>query len=407
MNAWLSLFASALVALPLAAGASGDFIISYWCGPDPAFDPVERYQEVAECNFNLCMPPCLDMGTGQNALALQACQKAGLKMIVGDSRILAKQPSDADFKANLDAIVSDYSHSPALAGYFVTDEPGAGAFPQLAAINAYLLSKDPQRLPFINLLPNYAPPGMLGTPTYEEYVARFCSEVKPRLLSYDHYAVMQDGTLRPGYFSNLEVIRRQALKHGIPMCSILLTIPHGPYRNPSEADIRWQVFTSVAYGANAILYFTYWTPLDEASGFHNGLIERDGHRSEHYPQVRRINSVLKAWGPTLMKLTSTGVYHTSELPEGCSGLPASLPFGVSADRPALVGLFQHEDGSKWAMVVNRDFKQPASVRISLGEGQLAESLSQRAGRLEKDALENGTVRFILQPGDARLLKISY
>ena len=36
----------------------------------------------------------------------------------------------------------------------------------------------------------------------------------------------------------------------------------GGKRDPTEAQIRWQVFTSLAYGAKGVLYFTNWVTLD-------------------------------------------------------------------------------------------------------------------------------------------------
>ena len=91
----------------------------------------------------------------QNKAILDACEKHGLKYIPYDGRVLAHSPSDSQFAANLDAMIADYANHPALAGYFMGDEPGPGAFPQLGAVNQYLLKKDLKRLPFINLLPNY------------------------------------------------------------------------------------------------------------------------------------------------------------------------------------------------------------------------------------------------------------
>ncbi|MEI6914110.1 MAG: hypothetical protein WCL39_03165, partial [Armatimonadota bacterium] len=314
-------------------GALTDFMVSFWCGPNPTLDADKRYKEISDANFNVCFPPCEATTVDQQWAALEACRAHGLKYVVQDGRILSKAPTDPDFGGNLDVVVQQWAKHPALAGYFIADEPGASAFPTLAAVNKYLLEKDPKRLPYINLLPNYATADQLGCATYEDYVDKFCSVVKPKLLSFDHYALF-DKSERAEYFDNLEIIRRQGLKHKIPTCDILLLLPHGPYRDPSDADMEWQVNTALAYGNKAIMYFTYWTPpADPTWQWTKGAVTRSGKRTEHYNQVKEINRRLKLFGPTLMKLTSTDVYHTGDLPVGTKAQPSDSP--VQTPSPGL------------------------------------------------------------------------
>ena len=39
--------------------------------------------------------------------------------------------------------------------------------------------------------------------------------------------------------------------------------------------------------------------------------------------------------PTLMKLTSTGVYHTIDIPKGCKPLDPTLPIRTNGDGPGV------------------------------------------------------------------------
>ena len=384
------------------AGAS-DFIISYWCGPPASTDPNTSYAEVAEANFNCCLPPCSGVTVEQNKAILDACAKYGLKYIIGDGRIMAKDPGAPDFQANLDAVIADYANHPGTGGYFITDEPNSSQFPKLAAINQYLLKKDPKHLPFINLFPNYANEAQLGNKTYEEHVAQFCSIVKPRILSYDHYIMMATDPDKPehlgSYFTNMEIVRTDGLKNGIPSSYILLVTPHWSYRNPTDADLKWQVNTALAYGYRAILYFTYWTPGDP---FNNAIIDGNGKRTEHFNQVKRINGELKVLGPTLMKLTSTGVYHTGEIPAGCKALDPKLPIKVEGD-PLVLGMFRHQDGSTWAMVVNRHLRNKTTAKLTFA-GKIQE-MSPKTGVMRDLKLENGSVSLDLRPSEAKLLRL--
>ena len=397
-----------LVLLITSTAGANDFIISYWCGPPADTDPLAKYAEVAECNFNYCLPPCSGVTVAQNKAILDACEKSGLKYIIGDERIMAKNPGDPDFEKNLDAIIADYAGHPATGGYFITDEPNSSAFPKLAAINQYLMKKDPKPLPFINLFPNYASEEQLGNKTYEDHVKQFVKIVKPRILSYDHYIMMATDPNKPenlaSYFTNMEIVRREGLKARIPSCFILLVVPHWSYRNPIDADLKWQVNTALAYGYKAILYFTYWTPGDP---FSHAIIDDKGERTEHFNQVKRINGEMRALAPTLMKLTSTGVYHTGEIPGGCEEIPRDLPIQISSDMPVVLGMFRHEDGSTWAMVVNRHLRQAASVTLKLAASVKGiQEMSRKTGLLRDLKPENGALSLSLRAGDGVLLKLT-
>ncbi|MDB6121214.1 MAG: hypothetical protein JWQ71_207 [Pedosphaera sp.] len=395
-----------LLSLPWMTAHANEFILSYWCGPPPGPDMNARYAEVAECHFNYAMIPCNGSTPEQTKAILEACQKHGLKYILYDARLMAKGPQDPAFTTNLDAVLKDYAGHPATGGYFLGDEPGAGAFPMLGAVNQYLLKHDPQHLPFINLYPNYAPLWALGTSNYEEHVEKYLDIVKPKLLSFDHYAILDNGTERPEYFDNLEIIRRQALKHNVPFGDIFLMTPHGSYPNPGEADLRWQANTALAYGATALLYFTYWTPNDGTTGFGNGIIDLKGNRTPHFEMAKKLNAEFLILGKTLIKLTSSAVYHTSPVPSGCKELNTNSPIQVSKGGPLVIGLFHHEDGSSWAMVVNRSVHKPVTSTLRFNEkiGGLRR-LNPKDGRLASVKLRQHEVTVQLLAGEAALFKL--
>ncbi len=405
---WILCVLVLIVAIAPGFGAD-EFIISYWCGPPADTDPSVRYAEVAECNFNYCLPPCGRISVEQNKAVLDACAKNGLKYIIGDGRIMAKNPEDPDFARNLDAVIADYADHPGTGGYFITDEPNSSAFPKLAAIHQHLVEKDAKHLPFINLFPNYANQQQLGNPTYEEHVQQFCSVVKPRILSYDHYIMMACDPAKPtnltSYFQNMEIVRSEGLKHDIPTSFILLALPHFSYRNPTAEDLRWQVYTALAYGYKAILYFTYWTPGGDMWVGPGGIISKSGDRTEHFNQVKRINGELKVLGPILVKLISTGVYHTGEIPGGCSAVSPDLPVQVSGE-PLVLGMFKHEDGSTWAMVVNRDLRRSTTARLKFEASvNAAQAVSAKTGVRRNLKLDEGAAELKLRPGDGVLLKL--
>ena len=403
-RAILAIFMIFVSSVPPARGDDDPFFLSYWAGP-----PIEdaRYAEIREANFTVASP-----GGGSspeaNRAILDLCRKHDLKALIYDSRINGADPAAPDFAARIDAAVADYAGHPALYGYHLIDEPGAAEFPRLAAIVARLKEKDPGRLAYINLFPNYATAGQLGNPSYEEHVDAFCKTVKPEILSYDHYALLDPAQPpRPEVFPNLDVVRRKGLEYGIPFCAVVLSTPHGPYRNPSEADLRWQAWTALAYGAKGISWFTYWTPKSQEWNFHNGILDETGKRTEHYEQVKRLHGAIRAMGPTLRTLTSTAVYAAGTKLPGVEPWPeaGAAPVARVEGGPFLVGFFVDYAGTAHATIVNVDFRAPATAKLTLSD----KPRGLRAERFDPATSawtpwpEGGVP---IAPGDGVLLRIS-
>jgi hypothetical protein len=202
--------------------------------------------------------------------------------------------------------VRDYAGHPALRGYFVADEPVVDGFDDVAAMVAEIRAVDPSTLAYVNLLPDYIPPDKLGAESYESYVDQFAEKAAPRLLSYDYYPFGEKKD-RSSFFNNLGIVRSVARRHQIPFMLIMLAMPHGPYRDPTEAELAWQVFHALAFGARGISYFTYWTPpMGGEWNNRHGLIE-GGKRTLHYHQVARVNGKARAIAAELRGFESLSV----------------------------------------------------------------------------------------------------
>lgn len=406
MKTFLRIVAACLLAFATKAKSLDEFIISYWCGPPAGGDYDAKYKEVADCNFTHASFACSGNSVAHNQATLVACQKYGLKCIVSDKRFWKAPKPGVSITNNWDAAIADYAKYPALAGYFLGDEPQIGGFVPLAPVSRYLAEKDPAHFTWINLMPNYATDAQLGGTNYPGYVELFCETVKPPLLSYDHYALF-DGQERASYFENMEIIRRAGLLHDIPMAFIFLVTPHGTYRNPSETDLRWQVNTSLAYGCKALFYFTYFTITDPAANFHNGIIDPQGRRTEHYEMAKRINGELKVLGKTLIKLTSKAVYHTGAIPSGCRELPADAAIHLDRDASLVIGFLTHEDGSRWAIVVNRDLRKPVSAALSFDEKiRRVKELRPADGKLANVKLHDHAAVIQMPPAGIEILKLA-
>jgi hypothetical protein len=372
------------------------FAIGLWCPPQTSARLADHYREIAAANFTLVI------GTaGTNAAAqLKLCEKAGLQAIVDSSGPVEKLPD-----------------SPACWGYMVVDEPGAGSFPDLTKRAADIRAHRPGRFGYINLLPNYAPAWALGTKSYDEYVSQFIDIVKPEVLSMDHYPQMRPNSdTRDQYRANLETFRKHSLAAGIPFWNFFYCMPFGDRLDPTEAQIRWQINTSMAYGAKGVLYFCYWTPGKGAAGageFPKGgaIITAEGLPTRHYDEARRINAELKHLGPTLMKLTSTGIYYINlqtNSGDVLEGSPLRKLSAIRGDPPAkyLAGMFRQPDGGRAVILVNDSYSQTGWLTVEFdAPAESVREVSKTTGKavpITDDSPELKGLQISLGAGDARL-----
>jgi len=337
------------------------FPISFWCGVPADFVAPERYKEIAEAGFTIAQVS----GTREDIVRqLNWCEENNITGMVLDRRVHAGMTGASDWRDTVREVVLDYSWHPALWGYYLTDEPSASQFGTLAEITREFEKLDPAHPTYINLFPNYANEEQLGTATYEEHIRQYLDIVQPPLVSYDHYAIQQDGNDWPIFYTNLSVVREQSLKAGKDFWQIVLSLAFHNCRNPSEADLRWQVWMTLAYGGKGISYFTYWTVTPE--NFRDAIIDEFGYQTSHYPMVRRINRQIQNIGAALLRLKSLGVWHAPVPFKGVVPKEDYAPQFVvgSSDVPISVGEFT--DGDVPALiVVNRSLERsvPAEVRV--------------------------------------------
>ncbi len=388
------------------------FPISFWCQPANTY---ENWKTAAECGFTVVPVSAATVKEGRKVL--DWLSEFGIQGMISDPRISHKMTEKRGWKDTIQEVTAAYHDHPALWGYYVTDEPGLERFESLAKIIKAFQKADPEHIAFINLFPNYASADQLGTISYERHVAAYLDTVKPELLSYDHYALLEDGD-RPQYFPNLEVIRDQALRAGIPFMNIFLSTPHFNYRDPSPADLRWQVYTSLAYGAKAIAYFTYVTP--DVENYRNGPISIYGMKTPKWDMVRQLNLEVGKLGPWLSELTSTGIYHTGCAPAGSEAL-CGCGLVAEADgsgKDLLVGEFVDGDKNPWVIVMNKDRQHAAWVTLKLHTPLTKlHEVARSTGELRAIARDQGVdayqtyedglvVQFWLAPADARVLRVS-
>ena len=406
------------------------YYITNWCGIPAAHIrhadgslARERLEEMAEAGLTLLGLD--DCGVQTNREMLAVCQEIGVKALLFEHRATAAVFDAPNREAILTALVKDYRDCPALHSYHVIDEPNCAQFSAIAEVVAILRRLDPDREAYINLFPNYANTTQLGNETYAEHLDEFLDTVQPAILSYDHYHFMQEKAHtdivldderqnailhdayrqinRPGFFDNLEAVYASCKQRGIPFMLIVLVTQHGPYRDLTEAEIRYEVFQALAYGSVRMSYFTYWTPpYDDIWHWRAGILENDGSRTQHYADVQSVNHDLQPLGQALGGRTPDAVYHIGQEPDSlvqywpgaCGRVEA-----IAAERLTLS--FFPDD---LLFLASKDYQAAQEITLTLTEGTTVSRFCPQNNTWEPLTSRNNRITLTLAAGDAALLR---
>jgi hypothetical protein len=366
------------------------FAIGFWVDPPLGEDADLRYQEIADAHFTMVLGGFGARTPEGVRRQIALCEKYDLKAVVARAGLPPEQLPE----------------SPVVWGYMIRDEPNAKDFPALRQTVDEIRAVRPGRLCYINLFPNYANAGQLGTETYDEHVKRFVDEVGVHVLSMDHYPIMKPGVdNRQGYLDNMETMRKYALEADIPHWNFFNVMPFGPHSDPTEAQIRWQIYTSIAYGSKGVLYFCYWTPRGVEFPKGGAIITPDGKKTRHYDQARRINYAIKQLGPTLMSLTSEAVYRVGP-DDSAAELLKETPIAGLTEGDYLIGQFRHADGRRAVLINNYSITHTSwpTVEFRTETDQVREVCKQTGAEIAviDDSPDMDGLQLSLDAGEGRL-----
>jgi hypothetical protein len=226
---------------------------------------------------------------------LDICHEYGLKAIVPFSDGWGRDwESILDGTLNMDNFFSQISTHPAVFAWGGIDEPANDPtrFEFIANIKAFVASKDSRHPLYNNLLPNYAS-GLTTANAYRTYVHNYLQTVHPPFLSFDSYPLTgEEASVILGFYENLQIIADEAKAEGIPFWAFANTSAFATRSAPTRQNLRFQVFTSLAYGAQCIQYFAWWT--GDAT-FHTALFEEatTGNRTAYYDEVKVVGLEIK------------------------------------------------------------------------------------------------------------------
>ncbi len=292
------------------------------------------------------------------AKALDLAAKTDVKMII----------TCEELQSEPEKTVRRFMNHPALAGYFLRDEPAVKDFAELGAWAKRIKAVDSNHFCYLNLFPNGPKEHLdgIGAKSYADYVNQFDEQVPLSFLSFDHYPITTGG-LKAEWYENLEDIARISTERNKDFWAFALATRHLTYPLPTLAMLRLQMYSNLAYGAQGLQYFTYSTPEDSRIwDFQDGIIGLDGKRTVVYDLVKALNQELQAVSGVFKDAKVISVRHTGDIiPRGTLRLnqaPAPIKVLATEGKGAVVSHLK-KGKRQFLVIVNRDYESPMKLTL--------------------------------------------
>lgn len=353
--------------------------------PDSESNP-ERFRELKEMGINVNLSNYSSADAMQKGLDL--AQQVGIKMVT----------SCPELKSDPENTVKRFMNHPALAGYFLRDEPVRKDFADLGDWARKIEAIDKQHFCFVNLIAsiNTTKTDALGTASYADYVSTFATEVPSQVLSFDFYPILTEG-IHESWYAGLEVFSVEARKLSIPFWAFGLASSYNELHPiPTIPALRLQLYSNLAYGAQGLEFWAYWM----GQGLRCAPIGLDGKRTVVYDRIKTVSTEIQNLAGVFVGAKVISVKHTGVvIPKGTSQL-ATLPSAIKVFETEGCGavVSQLENGANsFFVVVNRDLNKSLQITI-LGDESLKRVLKD--GSVVKAAAYSPATE--IEPGDVAI-----
>lgn len=244
---------------------------------------------------------------------------------------------------------------------------------------------------------------------YQDYLEEWVEAVgaeKLKYLSYDHYPFrVNSNSISSKYFLSLELERDIGLQNNVRTACYLQSVGiSGNLRRPDADEMRYNVFTTLAYGVKQIEWFTYATPIYTSETFDDAIIDVYGAKTDLFAPLKSLNTQVKNWGPTLMTLKSQAVYHNNIMEPGTQSVPDDFWWkSTNAGDNIIISYFKNHDGRKYIMVVNRELESTVTYyfNISPAPTMVTEVLKSTGAEVNTN-YSSGSLSAPFVPGEGRL-----
>lgn len=413
MKKLASLLFALIFCASLVNGQNKDFNISY---PTPgrisiiASTPIPEgreatindYYDLIDCGFNMGMSSgTLDFFNKQFSLI----KGLDFKYMVQNADLLSDKRS---------TFIIAYSKNPQFAGWKFRDEPQYKDLEQLKQQYDAQFKADPHNLIYVNLVGVLEKTFTGNLKSFYSYLEEIQSLIQPEIWSYDYYPILtKNGKLQIEYdnfYMALESFKKISKTTGKPFWAFCESMAYkaSSYSRPvaTEAYLRYEAFTALAYGAQGIVYWTYGLrKSNSAEDYTSALVNLDGKKTKAWYAAQKVNKEIQKFNHIFYQCDVKDLRHTgSKIYTSTVKLNGKFgPFRMirSQDSGVVASLIENNN-QEYVVIVNRDVLKKQKISLELLPNQRVVELT---GVKTKEYNWKKDINLVLDPGGYSIFQV--
>lgn len=253
-------------------------------------------------------------------------------------------------------------------GYYIKDEPNISDFKKIRSQFDIINKYDSISGKFVNLWPSWTGKEV-GSTSFKSYIDEYVDQCNPDFLSVDIYPVLKKGKdlkIIKQYYAIYEQLSRSAKEYNMPFFVVGLTTALESHQWPNETNMRFTAFNALAYGAQAIIWWSYSPLPSKNKDFLSYPTDINGKRTQIWYDLKKVNTEIHRLSNIFKGDTVNGVWHTGEeIPFGTQrlGIPPYPIKKIKGNRHGVLVSDISNNGQKYVMLVNHDVINAQTVEI--------------------------------------------
>jgi hypothetical protein len=259
---------------------------------------------------------------------------------------------------------------------------------------------------------------------YEQYVESYCTKVLDqmsqdtyKLLMADVYPIVAKGAskeIKVSHLYNLAVLATSAKDHGAHTNLAIQTLDHMHYTVPTLADVRFQVYSALAFGFDGYTLYTFDTrPSTDKEENRLGLVQ-NGEKTVIYDRVKAVNDEVLAFDHVYKAFDWQGIIPVRVTKENASAynlleksdkyiLPqesSNVLKGIETNNNVLCGVFEDKNKNEGFMIMNYSCSgSPCTAEVKLSLIDCNKAIVYINGQKEIIDVKQNTLTLSLTEGN--------
>ncbi|MCQ2456554.1 MAG: hypothetical protein MJ096_04270 [Clostridia bacterium] len=335
------------------------------------YHPIDEFtsEEVdiwANCGLTYTMSPKISFGKNKPEELipfLDRAEELGLKLVANYEGL-----GNGDYEENFRSVYNVVKGHPALAGFFVADEPSTPeAIEKYTGYMAIQKKVAPELEPYLNLMGStHERSDLFEGMTYGEFIKEIADKTKCNSVCFDAYTQMINDVGINGFFIDVKAQVEAAEYAGVEPWLTPLCTAHFSYRQPNEYEIGWQINVAAAVGIRGLMWFRYYD-RDLSVNNHGSPIDRYHNLTDHYYMMLRCQKIFgDEYGELLMKLKRKKTYRFGKQFADYEMFTDDSHdlIKIEGYLDSIVSFFEDENGTEYMAFVNASMVEPSRWKVT-------------------------------------------